>query len=104
VKHHRYGDWRAAHYGKRRYRTRRQAWLVIARIWLRERRLDSLEPYTCRWGADWNAGRSAPPHIHIGHGKYTPASRARHQLNLRVVWPLYRARARFRRLRRLLVR
>jgi hypothetical protein len=100
VKHHRYGDWRAAHYGKRRYRSRRRAWLVIFSIWLRERHTDSLQPYTCRWGPDWNKGRAGEPHIHIGHGRYTPADRARHWVKRVVVWPFYRARARWRRLRR----
>ena len=104
MRHHRYGDWRAGHHGKRRFRTRRRAWLVIARIWLRERRWDTLQPYTCRWGPDWNAGRTAEPHIHIGHGKYTPGSRARYQLNKRVVWPFYRARSHWRRWRKLPVR
>jgi hypothetical protein len=102
VRHHRYGDWRAAHCGKRRYHSRWRAWLVIARIWLRERRADSLQPYTCRWGPDWSAGRTAEPHVHIGHGKYTPAQRLRRQVKRRVVWPLYRLRARWRRLLRML--
>lgn len=100
MKHHRYGDWRAAHYGKRRYRSRRRAWLAILRIWLRERRWDSLQPYTCRWGPDWNKGRTGEPHIHIGHGKYTPGGRAGYWLNRHVVWPCYRARTRWRRFRK----
>lgn len=96
MSHSRFGDWRAQHLGKRRFRSRRHAWAVIIRMWLRERRWDTLQPYTCRWGSSHAAGRTAPPHIHIGHGKYTPGARARHQLNLRVIWPYYRARRRWR--------
>lgn len=100
----RFGDWRAGHCGKKRYRSRRRAWAVIIRIWLRERRWDTLQPYSCRWGYRYDLGRVFPEHVHIGHGRYTPGDRARHQLNLRVVWPFYRTRARWRRLLRTLVR
>jgi hypothetical protein len=100
VGHHRYENWRSAHHGKFRYRSRRRAWLAVFRIWLREHRFDSLEPYTCRWGPDWEKGRTAEPHIHIGHGKFQPSERARHWLRRHAVWPYYRARRRWRRLLR----
>lgn len=94
------GQWLAAHCGKRKYRSRWHAWAVILRIWVRNRVIDSLEPYTCTWAPHWSQGRTGAPHIHIGHGRYAPFSWLRRQLHLYVVWPYYRARRRYRRRRK----
>jgi hypothetical protein len=88
------------HGGKRRYQSRRRAWLVIFRIWIRERRFDTLTPYTCRWAHHWDDGKTGLPHIHIGHGRYTAQQRLAHQVKLLIVWPYYRRRSRWRRFRK----
>lgn len=92
----RYLDWRHKHYGKRTYPSQQRAWLAIGHIWLRQQHLDSLVPYICRHTARADAGETGPPHVHIGHGRHTPQARARYQLDRKVVWPFYRARARWR--------
>lgn len=83
--------------GKWRYRTRWTAWRAVLRIWIRERKVDTLVPYECRWTADWSAGRTGPLHYHIGHGRHTLRDRFRYQLRHRIVYPFYRARSRCRR-------
>jgi len=89
----RYNDWRSKHYGKRVYPSRGRAWLAILRIWLQERRRpDSLQPYACRYTARADAGPSGKPHVHIGHGRYTPQARANRWLRLAFVYPFFRAR------------
>lgn len=83
--------------GKVRYATRWRARRAVLSIWARELRLDSLQPYECRWTADWTAGRSGEPHWHIGHGRFTPGQRARRVIRHLVVYPYYRCRSRARR-------
>lgn len=55
--------WHAEHAGKRKFASRRQAWWFIVRLWIRDRRIDSLEPYECRWAPLWDQGRTAAPHL-----------------------------------------
>jgi hypothetical protein len=83
--------------GKYPYRSRGQAWRACARIWARERRIDSLVPYECRWTRDWRAGRTGTLHWHIGHGKFTPRQRAARKFRRLVVYPYYRCRSKARR-------
>jgi hypothetical protein len=90
-----YLDWRHAHYGKRVYRSRLRAWLAILRIWLRERRRpDALEPYACRYASRFGDGKASEPHVHIGHGRWTPQARARRRLRRMFLYPFFRARRR----------
>ena len=89
-----YNDWRFRHYGKRAYPSRCRAWLAILHIWLRERRFDSLVPYTCRYTARAGEGKAGESHIHIGHGRYTPQARARRRLRRMFLYPFFRARRR----------
>ncbi len=89
--------WHAEHAGKRKFASRRQAWRFIVRLWIRDRRIDSLEPYECRWAPLWDQGRTAAPHLHVGHGKHTPGGRLTRHLRQHVVWPYFRARLRVRR-------
>jgi hypothetical protein len=89
-------EWRACHGTKRTYPTRTRARLVICRIWLRERRIDSLQPYTCTWADHWERGRTAAPHIHIGHARRAYPERAGHWLRKYLLWPFYRLRRRVR--------
>lgn len=103
--------WLAQHGRKRVYRSRFRAWLAIARICVKERQVVSrwrgnpsfLVPYECRWASRWEAGRTGPAHIHIGHQAWRGSAQQRwlrrrlfrpaHQY---VIWPYYRARRRAR--------
>lgn len=106
-----YQKWAAQHGRKRAYRSHARAWLTIARICIREREVTSrwrgsrtmLVPYDCRWTDRWEAGKSGPVHVHIGHQAWN-GSRAKRRLHhlviypvrRGVIWPFFRARRRWR--------
>jgi|FreactTroBogLake_1042271.scaffolds.fasta_scaffold84538_2 hypothetical protein len=78
------------------YQTRFRACRAILRLWLQQRRIDSLQPYECRWGPVWEHGRSYPMHYHIGHGYYTVPDRVSYQCRHLVVYPWRRLKSRLR--------
>jgi hypothetical protein len=90
--------WRRTHSGKRLYLTVWQARRAVLRVIVQERKWKHihLHAYECRWGRDWRAGQSYPPHYHIGHTS-KQWRRKRRWWRKRIVkrltvWPFYRAR------------
>jgi hypothetical protein len=88
--------WLAQHCGKVTFRSRWHAWLVIACMCLRDRRMDwYLHPYECRWAPriyGREPQRTGDPHIHIGHGRNAPWLRLGRKLKRWFVYPYYRTR------------
>jgi len=107
--------WLAQHGRKRAYRSHARAWLVIARLCVKDREVFSrrrgqvmfLVPYDCAWTDEWTAGKQGPAHVHIGHQAWRK-SRLRRRVHRYVlwpqyryvIWPYYRARSRWRRHRK----
>jgi len=93
-----YRRWKRSHCGKWKYASRWAAWQAVVRIWCRQRFIDSLIPYPCRWGSDWQKGSGhAPLHWHVGHSKkLSPVMRVKRKLlywvRRSIVWPYYRVR------------
>lgn len=107
--------WAAQHGCKRVYRSRGRAWLVIVRLWVKDRQVVNyrrgrarfLVPYECTWTDNYHEDRRGPAHIHIGHQSWhgSAARRRLHRWVLwpwqrHVLWPFYRARSRWRRYRK----
>ena len=84
--------WQQGHQGKRVYRSRSRAWLMILRIWARERRLDSLTPYVCYYTDRLEDRKTGDPHIHIGHTRWTRSRRLRRRARRMFLYPFFRAR------------
>ena len=97
-----YHDWRACHSGKYIFVSKWHAWRVITQIWLREKHVDTLRPYVCRWTYDYSAGRIGAPHIHIGHKKkyWTISQRMTRRWKKLTIYPYFRTRSRYRRFRK----
>lgn len=99
IPHWRYIKWLRKHGQKHVYPSRGRAWLSIFRIWLQERRIDSLQPYACYFTDDPGEPRGTVPHIHIGHGRVSTGVWIKRKLQKKLqkaVSPLFRARSRTR--------
>lgn len=95
-----YASYHKGHRRKKKYANRFRAWQAILSIWWRERKIDSLRPYTCRWHDNQRKGQTAAPHLHIGHDRDVRKRyrRWRQTYRKRFYWPCYRLRRKLHRL------